>query len=137
MLAPNVILATFVIEAEAAGFRRELPAPIVMQHNSDQGIIEGAFSFCADCFQEYVRSSEAGGEATELSGRGGRCFLVAAMRGAERAEAETGAGTGTHLSVVPQTPPSVLHTIICNHISLVVTLSQHPSIYYSLYSKRL
>ena len=84
MLAPNVILATFVIEAEAAGFRRELPAPIVMQHNSDQGIIEGAFSFCADCFQEYVRSSEAGGEATELSGRGGRCFLVAAMRGAER-----------------------------------------------------
>ena len=82
-----------------------------------------------------ARSSEDGGEATELSGRGGRCFLVAAMRGAEReAETGTGAGTGTHLSVVPQTPPSVLHTIICNHISLVVTLSQHPSIYHSLYS---
>ena len=31
-----------------------------------------------------ARSSEDGGEATELSGRGGRCFLVAAMRGAER-----------------------------------------------------
>ena len=120
MLAPNVIRATFVIEAEAAGFRRELPAPIVTAElRSGDHIIEAAFSFCAGCLKNNIQLFnknmwgcwQRGVPRTverQLSCRGAAADVFSSQRCGEQREAETGAGAGTHLSVVPQTSPSVL-----------------------------